>query len=188
MAIAVAGVAGSGKSTLGRALAASLALPLLDLDSLTNPLLDTFAESVLGGHWLASPHGRAIRDGRYAALRSTAHDVVRSAGGVVLVAPFTAELSGGPEWQSLRDAVAPAGLQVLHLVGDDQMFARRRAARAEVRDAHRPADPPATERAGVHVPVLTIDASLTPAQQLHAARHGLGLRDSGAQREVRRSR
>ena len=38
--VAVAGVAGSGKSTLGRALAVGLGLPLLDLDAVTNPLLD----------------------------------------------------------------------------------------------------------------------------------------------------
>jgi sugar-phosphatase len=38
--IAIAGVAGSGKSTLGRALASWLRRPLVDLDSVTTPLLE----------------------------------------------------------------------------------------------------------------------------------------------------
>src|SRR5438093_9755455 len=72
VAIAVAGVAGSGKSTLGRALATVMCLPLLDLDAVTNPLLDRLAGPALRGHWLESPYGRDIRDGRYAALRAVA--------------------------------------------------------------------------------------------------------------------
>ena len=96
--VAVAGVAGSGKSTLGRALATALGLPLLDLDAVTNPLLDRLVGQVLPTHWLAAPHGELIREGRYAALRAVAGDVVATAGGAVLVAPFTAELAGGAAW------------------------------------------------------------------------------------------
>src|SRR5690348_13342663 len=103
-AIAVAGEAGSGKSTLGRALASAMAVPLVDLDTVTNPLLDRLADRVLPGHWLGSPHSGEIRDGRYAALRAVARDAVATAGGAVLVAPFSAELRGGPEWASLVEA------------------------------------------------------------------------------------
>src|SRR5262245_27909417 len=103
--VAVAGVAGSGKSTLGRALAKALGAPLLDLDSLTNPLLDALPAETLGGHWLASPHSAAIRDGRYAALRSVAGDTVATAGRAVLVAPFTEELRGGEAWSKLLTAI-----------------------------------------------------------------------------------
>src|SRR6185437_16887052 len=99
--IAVAGAAGSGKSTLGRALATALGLPLLDLDAVTNPLLDRLVGPVLPAHWLAAPHGELIREARYAALRAVAHDVVATAGGAVVVAPFTAELTGGSEWTAL---------------------------------------------------------------------------------------
>src|SRR4051794_31486914 len=136
--IALAGVAGSGKSTLGRALAGELRLPLLDLDAVTNPLLDRLVGPVLSTHWLAAPHGELVRAGRYAALRAVAHDVVATAGGAVVVAPFTAELTGGPAWAELVAAVAPAEIRVVHLDGDPALLARRRAVRGAPRDAHRP--------------------------------------------------
>jgi mannitol-1-/sugar-/sorbitol-6-phosphatase len=173
LAVAVAGVAGSGKSTLGRALAAGLRLPLLDLDSITNPLLDRLPGSALDGHWLASPHRAAIRDGRYAALRAVARDAVATAGGAVLVAPFTAEIAGGPDWRRLAGSVAPAEVRLIHLRGDAELLAARRAARGEPRDAHRPAG---TDPVTPAVPHLALDAELSPGQQLFRARRALGLR------------
>jgi mannitol-1-/sugar-/sorbitol-6-phosphatase len=165
LVIAVAGVAGSGKSTLGRALAIALKAPLLDLDALTNPLLDALPADTLGGHWLSSPHRAAIRDGRYAALRSVARDTVTTVGRAVLVAPFTAELAGGAAWDQLVDAVgirSATGLRVVHLTGDEDLFARRRAGRGEVRDRHRRPPGPVP----VAVPVLEVDAELTTDQQV----------------------
>ena len=170
--LAVAGAAGSGKSTLGRALATALRLPLVDLDAVTNPLLDHLVGSVFPAHWLAAPHGELVREGRYAALRAVAHDVVATAGGAVLVAPFTAELTGGSEWTALLAAVAPTELQVVHIDGDPELLARRREARGAARDAHRPqrpARPPA-------VPHIAIAAALTPEQQLTRALRALGHR------------
>uniref|UniRef100_UPI00109BBFD3 shikimate kinase n=1 Tax=Microbacterium sp. K35 TaxID=2305440 RepID=UPI00109BBFD3 len=67
--VVVAGVAGSGKTTLGRALAAELGVPLLDLDAVTTPLLDALPPELWDGHWLHGPHAAAVREGRYAALR-----------------------------------------------------------------------------------------------------------------------
>jgi len=163
LVVAVAGVAGSGKSTLGRALAAALRAPLLDLDSLTNPLLDRLPADALGGHWLASPHRAAIRDGRYAALRAVTRDTVDTAGRAVLVAPFTAELRGGEPWDLLCQAVDPAGLRMVHIDGDPDLFAARRAERREERDRHRIPEPPAPPPA---VPVLTVDGGLSTEQQL----------------------
>jgi sugar-phosphatase len=171
--VAVSGTAGSGKSTLGRALAVAMRLPLLDLDTVTNPLLDCLAGSAPDGHWLASPDAAHIRHGRYAALRSVARDVVATAGGAVLVAPFTAELRGGPEWQSLVEAVAPSNLRLVHLRGDAEVFATRRAARGEPRDAHRP---PTGEPVVPAVAHIAIDAELTPEQQLFRALRALGYR------------
>lgn len=164
-AIAVAGVAGSGKSTLGRALAERLRTPLLDLDTLTNPLLDALGDGVFGSHWLSSVHAAAVRQGRYAALRATAADVLGTAGGVVLVAPFTAELAGGAAWTDLVDAVRPATLRMVQIIGTPELFARRRAARGTERDQHRPSGPVASA-APAAVPVVAVEADLPTAVQL----------------------
>lgn len=162
VAVVVAGTAGSGKSTLGRALARELRMPLLDLDTVTNPLLEALPDGVFGGHWLSSPLAAQIRAGRYAALRAVAGDAVATAGGAVLVAPFTAELQGGADWDALVGALAPAQVHVVHVIGDPALLAARRRARGEARDAHR-TDVAAPAPA---VPVLTVDAELSTAQQL----------------------
>lgn len=164
-AIAVGGVAGSGKSTLGRALAASLRAPLLDLDTLTNPLLDALGDDVFGSHWLSSVHAPTVRRGRYAALLATAADVLGSTGRVVLVAPFTAELAGGTAWDDLVGAVRPASLRMVQVVGSPAVFARRRAARGSERDQHRTSGPEASG-ASTAVPVVAVDAELSTAGQV----------------------
>lgn len=171
--VVVAGVAGSGKSTLGRALAADLRLPLIDLDAVTTPLLDALdSETWGGGHWLRGAHASAIREGRYAALRAVAADVVATTGGAVLVAPFTRELEGGAEWELLQAAVAPVVPRVLHLHGDPGLLASRRAMRGTPRDDHR-----IEERfRSPSIPVVSVDADLSPAQQLVRARCAVGMR------------
>lgn len=171
--IAVSGVAGSGKSTLGRHLAETLRAPLLDLDTLTAPLLDRLHDRVLAEHWLSPVHGDAVRDGRYAALRAVAGEVAATAGTAVLVAPFTAEVAGGEAWSELTAAVAPAGIRMVHLRGDPTLFARRRAGRDAPRDAHRtdagrPPEPV--------VPHLAVDAELAPDQQEFRVLRALGHR------------
>lgn len=164
VALVVAGIAGSGKSTLGAALARALQAPLLDLDSLTNPLLDRL-DGALGEHWLRGPFGARIREGRYAALRRTAIDVLDSVGVVVLVAPFTAELRGGDEWERLSGDLAPAVVRVIHLIGDPAVFAARRELRGEPRDAHRLSNP---DESAIGIPAICVDAELPTEQQLAA--------------------
>ena len=171
LALAVAGVAGSGKSTLGRALARVLGAPMLDLDTLTNPLLDRLGDDVFGGHWLSSAHAGPVRQGRYAALVATAAEVLETVGVVVLVAPFTRELAGGEEWRALLAGVSPARVQVVHLVGDSALFAARRAARGQARDQHRPT----TTATDVVVPTVTVDARLAPDRQVREVTLRLGL-------------
>ena len=172
LAVVVAGTAGSGKSTLGRALASALRAPLVDLDSVTTPLLDALPADVLGGHWLTSPHAAAVRAGRYAALRATAADALSTAGRVVVVAPFTAELAGGAEWHQLRDALAPAEPHVVHVDGDPAVLASRRSSRGASRDAYRPDTAPVLPA----IPVTAVDAELSTAQQLARVLPALGLR------------
>jgi sugar-phosphatase len=168
----VAGVAGSGKTTLGRAIASRLGLPLLDLDQLTNPLLDAIGHLLPGDHWLSGPDSALVREGRYASLRTAAADIVSLGQGVVLVAPFTAELRGGAEWQAWAAALGAARVNVIHLVGAPELLNARRAARGENRDAFRPTDDAAESAA---VPHLRIEAALEPAQQLHRALRELGV-------------
>lgn len=174
LAVIVAGTAGSGKSTLGRALATMLRAPLIDLDSVTTPLLDALPEGALDGHWLTSLHAPAIRAGRYAALRATAADALSTAGRVVVVAPFTAELTGGAEWSALRDALAPAELHVVHVDGDPAVLASRRFSRGASRDAHRPETIPVAPA----IAVTAVDAELSTAQQVARVLPALGIRRS----------
>lgn len=171
----MAGVAGSGKSRLGQALARSLGLPLLDLDTVTNPLLEALPPECLGGHWQHSPHRVAIRRGRYAALLAVTQEVVETGGGCVVVAPFTSELQGGADWRALRRVAGTAEVRVIHLVGDHRLFDERRRQRAASRDDHRPPDPGDTA-ASATIPVVAVDAELTTAQQLTRVRTALGLR------------
>ena len=172
LAVVVAGTAGSGKSTLGRALAIALRAPLIDLDSVTTPLLDALPEGALDGHWLTSPHAPAIRAGRYAALRATAADALSTAGRVVVVAPFTTELTGGPEWDALREALTPSEPHVVHVDGDPAVLASRRSSRGAARDAHRPDTAPVAPA----IAVTAVDAELSTAQQLARVLPALGIR------------
>lgn len=170
--VLVAGPAGSGKTTLGTALARALGLAPLDLDSVTNPLLDALDPAVFGGHWLRGAHVQDVRTGRYAALLTTAADLVAVGQGAVLIAPFTRELDGGPEWADLVHRLSPATVFTVHMTGTPDLFAGRRSRRDTFRDGFRSESvqrPPA-------IPVIAIDAVLAPHQQLFRALRALGYR------------
>jgi sugar-phosphatase len=156
----LAGPAGSGKSTLGRALATRRGAVLLDLDTVTNPLLDALGPVVApDGHW-NDPHRRdQLRPARYATLLAVAADQVVDE--LVLVAPFTAELRGGSEWSSLLAAVAPVVPRVVWLDGSVALYEERRTARGESRD-RAPVEPQEVPR----VPHQRIDAAAPTSRQL----------------------
>jgi sugar-phosphatase len=174
-AIIISGVAGSGKTTLGRALAQELKAPLVDLDSATNPLLDIIfdVEQPENPHWLSLDRSARVREARYAALREIARDAIDTVGGVVMVAPFTKELGGGMEWKELTSSLQPADITVVHLTGDASVIAERREARQIERDLHREDNGPSLKPAIHHHP---IDAELTTSQQLHRLLVHLGVR------------
>jgi mannitol-1-/sugar-/sorbitol-6-phosphatase len=159
----VAGPAGSGKSTLGRALADARGAVLLDLDTATNPLLDAvIADATWGaGHWNEPQHREVVRPARYAVLRALAADQVLDE--LVLVAPFTAELGGGPEWEALVLSVSPRPVRVVWLDATPELLRDRLAMRADSRDRHAlPAgQPPA-------VPHLRVDAAAPTDDQLES--------------------
>lgn len=188
--LVIAGAAGTGKTTLGRALARELRLPLIDLDTLTEPLLNGLtratgadaagAEATVpeatagwlprGDHWNATEHRALVRPARYAALYAAIADQVQTGVGAVAVAPFTAELAGGTEWHALVSA--SGGLPtVIHLTASAELIAARRQQRGFDRDAHAMAAP----QAAPQVPTLELDAALTTAGQLARIRRHLGL-------------
>jgi predicted kinase len=167
-AICVAGPAGSGKTTLGVALARSTGAAVVDLDVLTNPLLAVVAELVGAGEDLDHPSLRGpVREARYGCLVDTAAAQLELGLDVVLVAPFTAESAETARWQVLTSRLARAGADRVHLVWLDLPATQREArlrARAAPRDAARLADPAALARwveqaRPPQVAALRVDAS-----------------------------
>jgi sugar-phosphatase len=170
--IVIAGAAGSGKTTLGRKLARSLALPILDLDTLTNPLLEGISDALFTGrHWNDESLRSVIRPARYAALLSTIAEQVDVGSGAIVVAPFTAELQGGAEWELLAHAAGGA-LTVVWLSASEKTLAARRAGRAAPRDSYT-FDPPV---GGIPaVPHIVVSAVLATSQQVAILRRHLDL-------------
>ena len=160
----VAGPPGAGKSTLGHELARRTGSVLLDLDTLTNPLLDGLgasAHSAWTTHWNSPEHRDAVRPARYAVLLAVAHEQAVLGHDLVLVAPFTAELTGGAEWELLRSAVAPTEPRVVWLDAPAEVLASRVRDRGEPRDVTETGIR-ATKPA---VPFLRIDATSTTSAQ-----------------------
>ncbi len=158
----VAGVAGSGKSTLGRALAERCQAVLLDQDILTNPLMVEIARLVgasdhdLDHPALASAH---IRQARYRCLLDCALSNVEIGRSVVLVAPFTAEIGSAASW-SAAFAAFPSPPVLLWVSVPPEVAALRRRARALPRDlaADLTRRPPASVLPAV--PYLDVDGTL----------------------------
>jgi sugar-phosphatase len=162
----VAGPAGSGKSTLGRGVAATAGATLLDLDTITNPLLDALGDRLAaGGHWNDDALRDLVRPARYACLLAAARDQRATGLDLVLVAPFTAELAGGPEWTALCDAVAPAEPRMVWLDADAELLRERVAARGEPRDAGRETGTPPQPV----VPHVRVDARFPVERQVEIA-------------------
>lgn len=166
--VVVAGPAGAGKSTLGRALAAKMHAALLDLDDLTNPVLDAIWPP-RAGHWNDLEHRSAVRPARYAVLRAAAAAQVASGIDAVLVAPFTAELAGGDEWDALRAAVAPAEPFVVWIDVPSDVLTERVRERADERDSGLPPGS-ATEPA---IPHLRVDGTSSTTELVGAIRAGM---------------
>jgi mannitol-1-/sugar-/sorbitol-6-phosphatase len=163
-AFVVAGAAGTGKSTLGEALARRTGAVLLDLDTVTNPLLDrVFPATGRCGHWNDDQNRPLVRPARYAALLDVAADQTRLGRDVVLTAPFTAELQGGPEWETLVRALASTDLLVVWLHTSPDILRRRVRDRGELRDLATSAARPA---AAPRIPHLRLDATSPTDEQM----------------------
>jgi len=128
------------------------------------PLLDGLrasAHSAWTTHWNSPEHRDAVRPARYAVLLAVAHEQAVLGHDLVLVAPFTAELTGGAEWELLRSAVAPTEPRVVWLDAPAEVLASRVRDRGEPRDVTETGIR-ATKPA---VPFLRIDATSTTSAQ-----------------------
>jgi hypothetical protein len=135
LVIAVGGLPGSGKSTLGRQLAIVLRAALLDLDTLTNPLIAQIAGLTEAADDLDHPSLRgSVRQARYACLRDACADVAGAGVAVVMVAPFTAELRSRSAWAEFSAPLAAGRPLLIDTVVDPGLALRRRIRRGLPRD------------------------------------------------------
>jgi predicted kinase len=141
-AVLIGGAAGTGKSTLGAALAPRLSAALLDLDVATGPLTAVVGD-LLGVTDLSDPRMAGLTRGpRYDTLLALAGDNLRAGIPVVLVAPFTAERSARG-WAAVADRLAPpAGdLTLVWLRLPAPELIHRLRQRGAVRDSDKTRDP-----------------------------------------------
>jgi len=178
-AVLLTGWPGSGKTTVGRALAHDLGAALLDQDSLTGPMVDVVADLVgvsdLDDPRLAGP----TRDARYESLLEVAEDNLRVGMPVVLVAPFTMERRDVGAWSTLDQRLRRAGgLPLLvWLRVEPEVAVRRLRTRGADRDLGKLTDVSAflarldtAEPAGPH---LSVDAGGDPADAVRGIRAAL---------------
>lgn len=184
-AVLIGGAAGTGKSTLGAALAPRLGAALLDLDVATGPLTAVVSE-LIGATDLSDPRLAGLtRTPRYHTLLALAEDNLRAGIPVVVVAPFTAERSV-PGWAAVADRLAPhaAGLTLVWLrISPPQLVGRLRQ-RGAARDSDKVRDPGAflatVDPEPPAVPHLPLDATVPVADLVgrvlaHVARQGLAI-------------
>lgn len=161
--IAVAGGAGSGKTTLGRALCAELGATLIDLDAATAQLVGdarAAAPDVAEGDLL-----KQVREARYVELAVQARQA-RGSATVVIAAPLTREISSDADWQGFVDAVGGPQVQLVWIEVSEQERLRRMRLRGSSRDAKILAAGQAPPVAPPAVPALTLAAELPTAEKV----------------------
>jgi predicted kinase len=142
-AVLLSGLPGSGKSTVGRALARRLGAALVDQDTVTGPLVTVVANLVgvpdLDDGRLAGP----TRDARYETVAAVAEENLGIGLAVVLVAPFSRERRDLSAWETLDRRLRAAGgtplLVWLHV--EPAAVVRRLQSRGAARDLSKLADP-----------------------------------------------
>jgi predicted kinase len=132
--VCVGGSPGAGKTTVGALVAADGGLCLVDLDSVTTPLVEAFAASLDTVADLDSPRFAALRDARYRCLGEVAADNLRAGRSVVAVAPFTSEAADAVAWRALGRTWGAARVVLCWLDLDPAEAAARAAARGLPRD------------------------------------------------------
>jgi predicted kinase len=131
--LCVGGAPGSGKTTVGALVARSVGAALVDLDSVTTPLVEAVAAGVGEPVDLDAPRFAALRDARYACLAAVVADCVRSGVDVVAVAPFTREAVGGT-WPAWGEGAGARSVTTCWLTAGEDVLAERVRGRGSVRD------------------------------------------------------
>jgi predicted kinase len=177
VAVFVAGPAGSGKTTLARALAPALGAALLDLDVATGPLTALVLE-LIGARDYADPRAAELtRARRYETLLNLAADNADAGLSTVLVAPFTAERSLRG-WQAAAARLsAGSEPRLVWLTVPTAELTRRLMARGAARDADKRANPEAWVASLAaeppEAPHLALDATRPVAELVDAVLNDL---------------
>lgn len=158
--LCVGGPPGSGKTTVGSLVARSAGAALVDLDSVTTPLVEAVAELIGEPADLDAPPFVALRDARYACLATVVADCLGSGVDVVAVAPFTREASAGT-WSAWGARAGAASVTTCWLSVGEEVRADRVRARGLARDlakSRATARPAAVDPVGVDLLVEPRDA------------------------------
>ncbi len=132
--VCVGGAPGAGKTTVGSLVAHAAGFCLVDLDSVTTPLVEAFAAALGDVADLDAPRFVALRDARYSCLAAVASDNLRAGRDVVAVAPFTAESADASAWRAQGSVWGADRVVLCWLDVDPAESARRAAARGLPRD------------------------------------------------------
>lgn len=169
MVIVVMGVAGIGKTTVGRELAAGLGWPFHDADAFHAP---ESVEHMRRGVALTE----AQRAPWLAALAAVIVEHARTGAPLVLATPA---LRRAHRAVLLAEAAAAGDVRVVYLRADPAVIAERIAARtghffppALLADQLATLEPPVSEEG---VPVVAVDASRPPAELVRTIRDALGV-------------
>lgn len=98
--VLIAGHGGSGKTTLSKHLAAKTSWPILDKDTLTQPLVEYLAKNICSDPYdrHSSIYLNKIRPLEYDTLLAVMWEIIQCGSpGIIVTAPFTIELMN-PKW------------------------------------------------------------------------------------------
>lgn len=152
--LCLGGPPGSGKTTLGTAVARAAGAVLVDLDSVTTALVEAVAAALGVPGDLDAPALAALRPARYRCLGAVAADNLAGGHDVVAVAPFTREAAHAQTWRAWGSGLGAAGVTTCWLALDPRQAAERARERGLPRDlakAGRVGPPARVDTGGVDV-------------------------------------